>query len=301
MGPPLIRTFSVDCRQRFGEAVGKIPLDLGLVCPNRHHGGCVYCRPSAYTPRCLEAGGDLAQQLARGRKQLIAGRFSTFFAYLQQETCTALATERLLPLLGTLLAVDDCRGLILSTRPDYLPQQLLVRLAGLARESGKECLVELGLQSVHEKSLALLNRRHDYPIFVDAVARIKEIGTLRVGAHLIFGIPGESEEDMVESLTAVCALGVDALKLHHLQVLRDTTLARWWAEGQVRALGQEEYLDLLLDLLPRIPDQVVLHRLWAAAHPADLLAPKWHCHAATLAGELRRRLAEAGLRQGCRA
>jgi len=299
MTPPLIRTFSVDCRLRLGAAVGKIPLDLGIACPNRVHGGCVFCRPSAYTPRCLEAGGDLAEQLARGRKQLIAGRFSTFFAYLQQETCTALPTAKLLPLLQSLLAVGDCRGLILSTRPDYLPRELLVPLAGLVRESGKECLIEIGLQSIHGLSLALLNRRHDYPAFVDAVARIKDVGGLRVGAHLILGIPGESE-DMVRSVTTVCALGVDALKLHHLQVLRGTTLARWWAEGTVRLLSREAYLDLLLAILPRIPEGVVVHRLWAVSHPADLLAPKWHCHAATLAAELRQRLARAGLWQGCR-
>ena len=301
MAPPLIRTFSVDCRQRFGEAVGKIPLDLGVPCPNRHHGGCVYCRPSAYTPRCLEAGGDLSEQLARGRGQLLAGRFSTFFAYLQQETCTALPTATLLPLLQMLLALGDCRGLILSTRPDYLPRDLLVLLEELVRKSGKECLIEIGLQSIHARSLALLNRRHDYSAFVEAVARIKSVGGLRVGAHLIFGIPGETEEDMVQSVAAVCALGVDALKLHHLQVLRDTVLARWWAEGRVQPLGREAYLELLLAILPYIPEDVVVHRLWAVSHPADLLAPKWHCHAATLAAELRHRLAQAGLRQGCRA
>jgi uncharacterized protein len=299
--PPLIRTFSIDCRQRFGQAVGKIPLDLGVPCPNRRFGGCVYCRPAAYTPSCLQAGDELVVQLDRGRKHLLAGRFCSYFAYLQQETSTALSPTELLPILKTLLVAEGCRGLILSTRPDYLPQKLLIGLVALVVDSGKECLVELGLQSVHERSLSLLNRRHSYGSFVDAVARIKEVGFLRVGAHLLFGIPGETEEDMVRSVRDVCALGVDALKLHHLQVLRDTRLADWWAEGKVRPFGRESYLELLLAILPRIPHGVVLHRLWAASHPADLLAPKWNCHAATLAAELRHRLAQAGLWQGCRA
>lgn len=301
MTPPLIRTFSIDCRQRFGQAVGKVPLDLGVRCPNRRFGGCVYCRPAAYTPSCLQAGDALMVQLERGRKHLVAGRFGSYFAYLQQETSTALPPAELLPILSTLLIAEDCRGLILSTRPDYLPQELLIELAALVADSGKECLVELGLQSVHERSLSLLNRRHGYGSFVDAVVRIKEAGFLRVGAHLLFGIPGETEEDMVQSVTEVCALGVDALKLHHLQVLLDTPLADWWAEGKVHPFGREAYLELLLAILPRIPENVVLHRLWAASHPADLLAPKWNCHAATLAAELRQRLAQAGLRQGCRA
>lgn len=301
MTPPLIRTFSVDCRQRFGQAVGKIPLDLGIPCPNRRFGGCVYCRPAAYTPSCLQAGDELMVQLERGRKHLVRGRFGSYFAYLQQETSTALAPAELLPILKTLLVADDCRGLILSTRPDYLPRELLIGLVALVADCGKECLVELGLQSVHERSLSVLNRRHGFGSFVDAVARIRAFGFLRVGAHLLFGIPGETEEDMVQSVTEVCALGVDALKLHHLQVLRDTPLAKWWAEGKVRPFSREAYLELLLAILPRIPQGVVLHRLWAASHPADLLAPKWHCHTATLAAELRHRLAQAGLWQGCRA
>lgn len=301
MTPPLIRTFSIDCRQRFGQAVGKIPLGLGIPCPNRRFGGCVYCRPAAYTPSCLQTGDKLLVQLERGRKHLVAGRFCSYFAYLQQETSTALSPAELLPIFKTLLSAEDCRGLILSTRPDYLPQELLIDLAALVADSGKECLVELGLQSVHERSLSLLNRRHSYGSFVDAVARIQKVGFLRVGAHLLFGIPGETEEDMVQSVTEVCALGVDALKLHHLQVLRDTLLADWWTEGKVRPFAREAYLELLFAILPRIPQGVVLHRLWAASHPADLLAPKWNCHTATLADELRRRLARAGLWQGCRA
>jgi uncharacterized protein len=301
MVTPPIRTFSIDCRQRFGQTVGKIPLDLGVPCPNRRFGGCVYCRPAAYTPTCLQAGDELLVQLQRGRKQLIAGRFCSYFAYLQQETSTALRPAELLPILKTLLVAEDCRGLILSTRPDYLPQELLLGLVALVADSGKECLVELGLQSVHERSLSLLNRRHGFDSFVDAVNRIKGVGFLRVGAHLLFGIPGESEEDMLQSVAEVCALGVDALKLHHLQVLRDTPLAEWWAEGKVKPFGREAYLELLLAILPRIPENVVLHRLWAVSHPADLLAPKWNYHAATLSADLRQRLAQAGLWQGCRA
>lgn len=298
--PPLIRTFSVDCRQRFGQAVGKIPLDLGIPCPNRRYGGCVYCRPAAYTPSCLQARDELMVQLERGRKHLVDGRFCSYFAYLQQETSTALAPAQLLPILKTLLAAEGCRGLILSTRPDYLPQELLTGLVALVEDSGKECLVELGLQSVHGRSLCLLNRRHGYDSFVDAVGRIKEVGFIRVGAHLLFGIPGETEEDMLQTVTEVCALGVDALKLHHLQVLRDTLLADWWVKGKVRPFTRAAYLELLLAILPRIPENVALHRLWAASHPADLLAPQWHCHAAELADELRQRLAQAGLWQGCR-
>ena len=215
--PPRLRTFSVHCRERFGRTVGKIPLHLGIPCPNRARGGCVFCRAESFTPFSLRGADSLEEQVQRGRRLLLRGRFSSFFGYFQQETPTALATEQLLPLCAAVLAEPDCVGLILSTRPDAIAADLPPALADLCRKTGKDCLVELGVQSIHPRSLGLLNRNHGYGDFVDAVARLHAAG-LEVGAHLILGIPGESEEDMRASLCTVCALGVQALKLHHHKI-----------------------------------------------------------------------------------
>lgn len=295
---PVLRTFSYHYRQKFGHGVGKIPLDLGQPCPNRLHGGCIFCRPAGFTPAYLRGSDAIAEQVAEGKVRLLNGRFAKYFAYLQQETCTAVPVERLLPILRLLLVDIDCVGLILSTRPDYVADELLWPLAGLVEKSGKECLFELGLQSVHERSLKFLNRNHGFADFRNAVIRIQSAGCFELGAHLIFGIPGESREDMLVSLKTVCAMGVKHLKLHHLQVMHDTALASLYKEGKIPLFSKEGYLDFLLRALPIIPTGVTIHRLWATAHPDLLLAPKWNCLAGTLSVLLQKTMAEQRIWQG---
>lgn len=283
---PRIRTFSLHCRERYGQPVGKIPLDLGIRCPNRDRGGCLYCRPASFTPFFLRAEDSLVEQIRRGKRYLLRNRFRRYFAYFQQETPTILATVRLMPLLAAVLDDPDCLGLIVSTRPDRIAADLPEALADLVRQSGKDCLVELGLQSIHPRSLRLLNRNHGPEDFADAVRRLRAAGDLAVGAHLILGIPGETEAEMLATIRAVGALGVDALKLHHLQVIRDTPLATLYADGQIKVYELFQYLELLLRLLPHIHRETVIHRLWSTAHPHLLVAPRWDC----LTGELSRRL-----------
>jgi radical SAM protein (TIGR01212 family) len=298
MPSPVIRTFSYHYREKYGHGVGKIPVDMGQPCPNRVNGGCIFCRPASFTPSYLKNTDDLLRQVATGKKHLLKGRFKKYFAYFQQETCTALPVEQLLPAFHLLLTDADCVGLILSTRPDYVKEQLIKPLAELVNKTGKECLFELGLQSVHERSLKLLNRNHSFADFQDAVRQIKGAGCFELGAHLIFGIPGESEGDMLRSVRTVCELGVNALKLHHLQVIRDTSLQELYEQGQVALFSREEYLYFLLKALPIIPAEVTIHRLWATAHPDLLVAPKWNVLASSLSGALREKMAEMGVWQG---
>ena len=298
MSSSLLHTFSVHYRQKYGHGVGKIPVDMGQLCPNRLLGGCIFCRPAGFTPAYLNKADDLADQVAAGKRHLLRGRFTRYFAYFQQETCTAVALDQLLPAFESLLVDADCVGLILSTRPDYVSDQLLERLAALVSKSGKECLFELGLQSMHERSLQWLNRHHTFADFTDAAKRITALGCFELGAHLIFGIPGESEQDMLESVGSVCALGVNALKLHHLQVIRDTPLEKLYAVGNITLFSLAGYIDFLLKVLPIIPPQVTIHRLWATAHPGLLVAPRWNVLAGDLSEILRQKMAVVGVWQG---
>jgi radical SAM protein (TIGR01212 family) len=297
--PPL-RTFSRHCRESFGQAVGKIPLDLGLPCPNRSQGGCLYCRPASFTPFSLRTADSLGKQIQRGKQYLLKGRFTRYFGYFQQETPTALATSRLVPLLAEVLDDPDCLGLILSTRPDAIAPELPAALAELAGRSGKHCLIELGLQSIHAKSLALLNRNHSFGDFLTAVDRLQAVAGIEIGVHLILGIPGESEEEMLATIRMVCGLGIQALKLHHLQVIADTPLHRLYVQGLVPVFTLETYLELLHRVLPHIPPEVTLHRLWSTAHPDLLVAPRWNCLTGELSKVLHRLMTERGIRQGGR-
>ena len=297
-GRPRIRTFSVYCREQFGQPVGKIPLDLGIPCPNRLHGGCLFCSPASFTPFSLRAEDSIPEQIFRGKRYLLRGRFCRYFAYFQQETPTVLSTDRLVPLLEQVLEEPDCVGLIISTRPDAIAEDLPATLAQLSIKKDKECLIELGLQSIHTKSLQFLNRNHSYADVVDAVERIQAAGKVHVGVHILFGIPGETVSDMVATLDAACALGVQTLKLHHLQVVRGAALANMYARGHVRVFSREEYQELLLLMLARIPSTVVLHRLWATAHPHVLVAPHWGLHTGELSRALLDMMEARGVYQG---
>jgi uncharacterized protein len=295
---PPINTFSQHYRQKYGKPVGKIPIDIGLPCPNRLLGGCIFCGPAGFTPGYLDHNDAIATQIFRGKKQLLRDRFRLYHAYFQQESCTALPPAQLLDHCRRLLADPDCIGLILSTRPDMVPDGLLSPLAELIAGCGKECLFELGMQTAHGYSLKLLNRNHTMADVTDGVCRIRAVGPFGIGLHLIFGIPGESEEQMLHSLDVACSLGIDALKLHHLQVLHDTPLAAMYARGEVETFTLEGYMDFLIKAIPRIPAKVVIHRFWATSHPKLLIAPKWHILATHLSRELMAQVEARDLSQG---
>jgi radical SAM protein (TIGR01212 family) len=294
----VMRTFSSFCRARYGQAVGKVPVDIGLVCPNRSKGGCIFCRPASFTPLCLDSADDIVIQVEKAKETLLRGRFKKYFAYFQQETCTAAPVHDLLRLAAILLRDDSCVGLILSTRPDAVAEELLDPLSELTKASGKDCLFELGVQTVHEQGLQLLNRNHSYADFTQAVTLIQQYGCFEVGAHLIFGIPGESRSDMLESVKTVCALGIDALKLHHLQVIRETPLEKLYLAGGVDPFSLDSYLGFLLEVIVIIPETVTVHRLWATSHPDLLVAPKWNVLASDLSKKLNEMMNQQGLWQG---
>lgn len=295
---PPVRTFSIHCRERYGEPVGKIAIDTGHVCPNRKYGGCIYCRPASFTPGYLLKNDSVEEQIKRGKAKLLKNRFRLYFAYFQQETCTAMEPDKLLGMAAFALSDPDCLGLILSTRPDYVQDNLLTCLAEMTAATGRACLFELGLQSVHDKSLRLLNRNHTFEDFTDALSRIKNAGAFEVGAHLIFGIPGETKEDMLASLETVCSMGIDSLKLHHLQVIRNTKLHEMFTGGEVQLFSLKEYTQFLLTALQIIPPQVVIHRLWASSHPDLLVAPRWEILATHLSRELHEKMKELKIYQG---
>lgn len=298
MDRPRIRTFSVHCRERYGQTLGKIPLDLGLTCPNRAKGGCIFCRPASFTAASLRVTDPIPVQIQSGKDALLKGRHKHYLGYFQQETPSALATSRLIPVLAQVLDDPDCRGLILSTRPDAIADDLPSALAQLIRMSGKTCLVELGLQSIHERSLQLLNRNHSYTDFTAAVDQLRSVEGLEIGVHLILGIPGESPADMLATVAAVCTLPIQALKLHHLQVINNTPLHRLHLDKRVPVFTVEAYFDLLLSLLPHIPAHITLHRLWSTAHPHLLVAPHWHMLTAELGVRLQEMMQTRNLWQG---
>lgn len=270
-----INLFSQHYRHKYGQPVGKIALSLGLVCPNRRLGGCTYCAPASFTPYYLDGCASIAGQLAKGKEYLDSRKFRRYFAYFQQETSTAGPLDELLAAFREAVAAPECVGLIVSTRPDYVDDALLQELAAMARaEPGREILIELGLQSAHDQTLQLINRNHSVQDFVDAARRVKAAG-LALGVHLILGLPGEDFLEMLSTVHKVCGLGVDAIKFHHLQIIKNTVLERRYQENPFPIYGARDYLTLLARLLAHVPAEVVIHRLWSSSDPQILVQPVW--------------------------
>ncbi len=297
---PRLRTFSHTCRQRFGKPVGKIAIDLGYPCPNREKGGCIFCSAPAFTPGYLRKTDDPEKQIARGRKNLLRQGVKKYFGYFQQETPTAAPNDYFLSICSLVLQDPDCMGLIISTRPDAVEEELLPQLSRIVMENreGRNCLFELGVQSAHEKTLTLLNRNHGFSDFLNSTKLLHKYG-FETGAHLILGLPGETVEDMRTTIEMVCSTEISALKIHHLQVLQGTALQRMYKNRQINIFATpEDYFRLLLQLLPHIPSDITIHRLFATSHPELLVAPKWNILTHILSRKLLELMEENAVSQG---
>ncbi|MFO7761919.1 MAG: TIGR01212 family radical SAM protein [Desulfobia sp.] len=292
-----VNSFNRYYRSLYGQSVGKITLDTGLVCPNRSRGGCIYCSAEGFTPYYLNREDSLARQLQMGKEFLRKRGYQKYFSYFQQETTTALALEKLKPMLDQAAAGEDCLGLIVSTRPDYLDDDFLAVLENFAA-GGKDALLELGLQSCHDTTLEFLNRNHSYNDFKEAALRVKSHSAISLGVHLILGLPGEDFSDMLETVTRVCSLGIDYIKFHHLVVNRGTALADMYRAGNIKLFTFSEYLDILAPLIGYVPGYVVLHRLWSTSRSDIEIAPCWNLYSYKLNNMLLKKMKNDGIWQG---
>ncbi len=296
-------SFSDYIRDRFGEGVKvhKVTLDAGFTCPNIDgtvaRGGCTYCNNRSFSPPTREARRPLAEQVAQGiefyRRRY---RARHFFAYFQAWTNTYRPVEELRALYDEALGAGDFLGLDIGTRPDCVPDPVLDLVQSYV-DRGLEVWLEYGLQSAHDRTLAATNRGHGLAEFLDAVRRTKGRG-IRICAHLIHGLPGETREDMLESARVVAGLGVDGVKLHHCYVARGTALAADWRAGRYRPLTLEEYLDVLVPSLEMLPPRTVVHRLVGEFPGGETLAPDWGIGKKAFLDRVDRELERRDSRQG---
>lgn len=290
-----IHTFGQFMLRRHGQRVHKIALDAGFTCPNRDGskgiGGCTFCNNASFSPNARDAP-SIATQLASGRRAIARRtRARRFIAYFQAYTNTYASVQQLDTLYREALSEPDVIGLAVGTRPDCVPDAVLDLLAGY-RAEGMEVWLELGLQSAFDDTLARVNRGHGLSEYQTAVVAARQRG-IPVCAHLIIGLPGESDAHYHTSLDTVLALGVDGLKLHPLHVVKGTLLANQWRHGEYSPLAMSDYLRIAADLIERTPEHIVFHRVTGTAAKDILLAPTWCSQKWNvlngIEGELRRR------------
>jgi radical SAM protein (TIGR01212 family) len=275
-----LRDFAEFLRGRFpDDKVQKISLDAGFTCPNRDgtkgRGGCIYCNNRTFNPNYCRAETSITQQLNEGVR--FFGRKypeMKYLAYFQAYTNTYAPLPSLREKYEEALAVDGVVGLIIGTRPDCVPDDVLDYLASLTRQTF--VMVEYGIESTSEETLRRINRCHTYEEAQDAVRRTAE-RDIPVGAHLILGLPGEMREQMLSHADRLSELPLTSLKLHQLQVIRDTALADEYLTYPERfnLFTADEYIALLKEFLVRLRADIYIDR-FVSQSPRDLLiAPDW--------------------------
>jgi uncharacterized protein len=292
-------TFAAELRQVFGCRVQRIPLDAGFSCPNRDGlagtDGCIYCGGIGAGSPDIVRSASLTEQLQIG-KEFAAQRYKAtrFLAYFQAFTNTYGSVDRLRAAYDEVLADPEVLGLIIGTRPDCLPPNVLDLLTEYHHRTW--LWVELGLQSSSDSTLVRINRGHDVACFVQAVTALKERG-IRICAHVILGLPGESREEMLATPTLLNRLGVDAIKIHQLHVLPGTMLAEQYQAGELDLLERDDYLGLVCDFLERLDPRILIQRLFGDGNKI-LIAPQWGTKKSHLLAAVTNELERRGTRQG---
>ncbi|HEY1600186.1 MAG TPA: TIGR01212 family radical SAM protein [Pirellulales bacterium] len=264
-------------RHKFGHRVQKVSLNAGFTCPNVDGtvttGGCVFCDNRSFSPSRRVPRGAIRAQLDDGIRRL-KWRYDVnhFLAYFQPATNTYAPVDRLRAVYEEALEHPQVVGLAIGTRPDCVPEDVLELLSEIG---GRMYLsVELGMQTMHDRSLDWMNRGHHHGALVDAIARCHGRG-FEICAHIMLGLPGESHADMMASAREVGRLGFNAVKIHNLYAVRNTPLADWVASGEVRLLEREEYVTTLVDFLELLPPTCIVERISGEAPPEYLTAPTW--------------------------
>lgn len=264
-------------RSLFGCRVQKIIIDAGLSCPNRDGkisaDGCIYCNVKGSGSGAHARGLSITEQLLQGKAALFRRyKAKKFIAYFQSFSNTYAPLPKLKRLYEEALAVENVIGLSIGTRPDCINPSLLELLEGYAQKH--LIWIEYGLQSAHDRTLALINRGHDFMCFQKAVKATQNRG-LKICAHVILGLPNETRDHMLKTAEILSGIGIDGIKLHLLYVVKGTKLAQRYRQGRYYCLPQSEYVDLVCDFLERIPQRVVIQRLTGDPHPEELVAPLW--------------------------
>ncbi len=288
-------------KEQFGGPVYKIPLDAGFSCPNRDgtvgEGGCTYCYNPAFSPSSSSREIlSISEQIENGNKRKSKAALR-YIAYFQAYTSTYGPTEKLKTLYDEALTDPDVVGLSVSTRPDCVPDSVLDLLQDYARRT--HLWVEYGLQSAHNSTLERIHRGHTYEQFREAVERTRGRG-IRICAHVILGLPGETKKMMLETMERLNECAVNGVKFHQLQIIKGTLLAEEYQDGRVPIYKTAaDYIPPLCDCLETLNPAVTIHRLAAQVTGTELLlAPRWNESATQIADAVEAELKRRGTWQG---
>ena len=297
-----IRMISDVLKEQYGEKIYRLALSSGCTCPNRDGkvgtGGCTFCSEGGSGEFAAKTA-PIAEQIEAAKKLVSAKtKGSRFIAYFQSYTNTYGDVDRLRALYTETIERDDIAILSIGTRPDCLGNEILDMLASLNRV--KPVWVELGLQTMHDTTAARLNRGYALPVFEEAVRNLKRLG-IEVIVHVIFGLPGETGDDMLQTIRYLSGMvpAVDGIKIQMLNILKGTAMGERYEREPFPLLSLEEYTDLVAESLRILPEQMVVHRMTGDGPGQLLIAPDWVRNKKKVLNTIQRKLRErtAGVRK----
>lgn len=264
-------------RNTFGDKVYKLSLDGGFTCPNRDGTidtrGCIFCSEGGSGDFAESSLLSITEQIEQGKKRVENKiKSGKYIAYFQAFTNTYAPVEILRKKFFEAIRHKDIVALSIATRPDCLDDNILSLLDELNKI--KPVFVELGLQTIHEKSAEYIRRGYPLSVYDEAVKKLKSI-SINIVVHVILGLPNESKTDMLKTVSYVCKSGIDGIKLQLLHILKNTDLADEYYRGNVKTLELDEYIDIIKACVEIIPSDIVIHRLTGDGAKKDLIAPLW--------------------------
>ena len=298
--PQRYNSFGSYIREKFGTKVYKVNVDAGFTCPNRDGTigttGCIYCNNDSFRPNSCKPNLPISEQIKNGITH-IGKRYKAekFLVYFQPYTNTYAPVEELERLYKEALVEPSVIGLAIGTRPDTVDDKKIRLLEELAKRYF--IIIEYGMQSIYDRTLEFINRGHDYKTFLKALDMTKDRG-IYSGAHVIVGFPTESKEEMLFMADEISHMPVDFLKIHQLQVIKDTPLEIMYREHPFHVFDYEEYLEFVTEFIGRLSPKIVLQRLFATAPDNILIAPRWDKNRQEILRDIEKRLELKDIYQG---
>ena len=289
-----IYTLNQYLHDTFGQKLYKIALDGGFTCPNRDGTidtrGCIFCSGAGSGEFAGDCTMRITQQIEKG-KDRVAGKIKDgrYIAYFQAFTNTHAPVEKLRPIYMEAINHREIAVLSVATRPDCLPDEVLDLLCECNQI--KPVWVELGLQTIHPATAAYIRRGYPLSVYGDAVSRLKARG-MEVVVHVMLGLPGESRQDMLDTVSYVAGSGADGIKLQLLHVIRGTDLEKDYLEGKFETLTFESYVELVADCIALLPENMVIHRMTGDGDKRTLVAPLWSADKKRVLNAIRRAVSQ---------
>lgn len=285
-----IYTTNAYIRDTFGEKLYKISLNAGTTCPNRDGkvgtGGCIFCSASGSGDFSEDAVMSIDEQIELAKKR-ISGKCKCdrYIAYFQSYTNTYGDVDALREKFLAAARRDDIAAVSIASRPDCFDPEVIDMIKDII--AVKPVWIELGLQTANDRTAQLINRCYDISVYDETMNRLRELG-VHIIVHMIIGLPGETKEDMLDTVRYIVQSGANGIKLQLLHVLRGTVLEKMYEEGAFRALTFDEYADILCDCLKELPPDMVVHRFTGDGPKNILVAPLWSADKKRVINDLNR-------------